>query len=309
MRIDRMLAITIMLLNRERISAKELADKFEVSVRTIYRDIDAINLAGIPIVSYSGNSGGFGIMDNYKLDRQLLTLKDMFAILTALKGINSTLENEEIDAAIEKVQSLVPDEKNEELNVHFENLIIDILPWGRGAKYKEKLQAINKAVTGRLLLNYDYTNMKLETTNRTVESMTLLFKNYTWYLFAYCMQKQDYRIFKLSRMKQIKVLNEKFTRREKSYQDIFIDEDKSEKWIKIILRFSSRVKMKVEEYFYEEDISYNADGSIIVNVSFPDNEWVYSTILSFGEDVEVIEPAAIREVIYNKARQICKIYS
>jgi predicted DNA-binding transcriptional regulator YafY len=91
MRIDRMLSITVMLLNRDRVSARELAEKFEISIRTVYRDIEAINLAGIPVISYPGNSGGFGIMENYRLDRQLLTLNDMLGILTALKGVNSAL--------------------------------------------------------------------------------------------------------------------------------------------------------------------------------------------------------------------------
>jgi predicted DNA-binding transcriptional regulator YafY len=99
MRIDRMLAITVMLLNRDRITARELADKFEVSVRTIYRDMDAINLAGIPIVSFAGNDGGFGIMENYRIDSQALTLNDMFTILSAFKGVTTSLDDVELEAA------------------------------------------------------------------------------------------------------------------------------------------------------------------------------------------------------------------
>ncbi len=103
MRIDRMLAITVMLLNRDRISARELAERFEVSVRTVYRDIDAINMAGIPVISYPGNEGGFGIMENFRLDRQLLTLNDMLTILAALKGIDTGLIHKEVGSAIENL--------------------------------------------------------------------------------------------------------------------------------------------------------------------------------------------------------------
>lgn len=131
-----MLTITIMLLNRERISAKELADKFEISVRTVYRDIEAINLAGIPIISYSGNNGGFGIMENYKIDRQLLTLNDMTAILSALKGVNTTLEDRELDSAIEKIKSLLPRDRAFEMDQRSEQIIFDILPWGPGSRQK-----------------------------------------------------------------------------------------------------------------------------------------------------------------------------
>src|SRR4030042_1157213 len=116
MRIDRMLAIVIMLLNKDRVSARELSNKFEVSIRTVYRDIDAINLAGIPIVSFSGNNGGFGILDNYKIDRQLLSLDDMISILTTLKGINNTLEDKYLSNAIDKITSLVPKDKSAELS-------------------------------------------------------------------------------------------------------------------------------------------------------------------------------------------------
>ena len=110
MRIDRMLTIVVMLLNNSRITARELADKFEVSLRTVYRDIEAINMAGIPVVAHQGNNGGFGIMDTWKLTKQLFTLKDMFSVLTALKGINNTLPNRELDSAIEKITKLREEE-------------------------------------------------------------------------------------------------------------------------------------------------------------------------------------------------------
>ena len=111
MRLDRLLAITVLLLNRDRISARELARRFEVTVRTIYRDVEALCLAGIPVVSFQGNNGGFGLVENYRWDRQLLNMNDMVSMLTALKGVNETLGDDELDNAIEKVTSLVPAER------------------------------------------------------------------------------------------------------------------------------------------------------------------------------------------------------
>ena len=140
MRIDRMLAITVMMLNRDRISARELAERFEVSIRTIYRDIEAINLAGIPVISYPGNNGGFGIMDNYKIDRQVLSLKDMLSILSALKAISSSLEFSELDNAIEKINSLVPRGKTGQKNLFAEQFVVDILPWGFRKRQKTLVQ-------------------------------------------------------------------------------------------------------------------------------------------------------------------------
>jgi predicted DNA-binding transcriptional regulator YafY len=130
MRIDRMLAITVMLLNRDRINARELAEKFEVSVRTVYRDIDAINMAGIPVISFPGNEGGFGIMEHFRLDRQLLTLNDMLTILTALKGIDTGLIHKEVESAIEKITNLVPKEKADQAEQFFNQMVIDVVPYG-----------------------------------------------------------------------------------------------------------------------------------------------------------------------------------
>lgn len=136
MKIDRLLSIVVMMLTRDRIPAAELARRFEVSVRTIYRDVDAINLAGIPIVSFQGNSGGLGIHESYKLDRQVLTLSDMVSILSALRSISAAFESTELESALDKVQSLVPKEKRTEVDELQDQIVVDILPWGiaRGRK-------------------------------------------------------------------------------------------------------------------------------------------------------------------------------
>jgi predicted DNA-binding transcriptional regulator YafY len=219
MRIDRMLSITVMLLNRERIPAKELADKFEVSVRTIYRDIDAINMAGIPIVSYQGNSGGFGIMPNYKLERQLLTFDSMVSILSALKGVNQTLGDESIDGAIEKITSLVPKEKADDLHSMTERIVMDILPWGSSRRQRENLQLVHAAIAANKLVEFDYLSDNGSIVNRSVEPMTLVFKGYAWYLFGYCLVRKDFRLFRLTRMRELAILDDSFNRKNVSYRD------------------------------------------------------------------------------------------
>ena len=308
MRIDRMLTITIMLLNRKRITARELAQKFEVSVRTVYRDIDAINLAGIPVVSFPGNDGGFGIMENYKLDRQLLTLSDMVVILSALKGMNTTFKDKELDSAIEKISNLVPEDRADELRLHLEQVVIDILPWGHTEKQKSKLQNVQKSISGNCLINFNYRNMKGEYTKRTVEPMSLIFKGYAWYLFGYCKLKNDYRIFRLSRMKNLEVTNKKFSRRDKSYKDILKGNEKNVKTVDLVLKFSPEVRVRIEDQFDEDQYTFTDEGDIIVKISFPEDEWVYSYILGYGEHVEVLEPAHIRKKIAKKAKKIHEIY-
>jgi predicted DNA-binding transcriptional regulator YafY len=309
MRIDRMLAITLMLLNRDRISARELADRFEVSVRTIYRDIESINMAGIPIISFSGNSGGFGIMENYRIDRQLLTIKDMLGILTALNGVNSALDDQNIDTAIEKIKNLIPKDKTEELNLRFEQIVIDLLPWEYPAKYKKMLKEIQQSIEGNKLLKIIYTNAKGIRSSRIIEPMTLLLKGYAWYVFAFCRLRNDYRIFRVSRISDIKPMQEIFTRRKESYKDHMEWNNYAEKILNLVLRFSPELRARVEEYFDESHIQMQQNGDMIVNVSYPEDEWVYSFILSYGEYVEVLEPPHIRDIIHEKARGIISKYN
>ncbi|HOV12847.1 MAG TPA: HTH domain-containing protein, partial [Spirochaetota bacterium] len=167
MKLDRLLSIIVILLNRDRVSAKELAERFEVTVRTIYRDIDAINLSGIPIISYSGNNGGFGILENFKLDKHYLSMEEMTSILSALKGINKTLEDKTIDTTIEKIRSLVPESAKSDNYLSLnETIAIDILPWGATENIKEKLKIIKKAANERKTLTIKYFSSSEETSER-----------------------------------------------------------------------------------------------------------------------------------------------
>lgn len=304
MRLDRLLAITLMLLNRDRISAGDLAEHFEVSVRTIYRDVEAINLAGIPIISYAGHGGGFGIMENYKIDRQMFSLKDMLAMLTALKGINLTLRDRDLDLTIEKISSLIPREKKEQLVRQYEQLVIDIMPWGQGEKQKKRLTTIHASIKESRLLKFHYRNAKGEKLLRTVEPMTLLFKPYTWYLFAYCRSRRDFRFFRLTRMNDLSILPETFTRRPKTYEDTFLKETGKVKTVDLLLQFAPKARPMVEDYFEEEWISIQKDGSALVKISVPEDEWVYAMILSYGENVKVLKPDHIRKIIRERAQNI-----
>ncbi|OGU81012.1 MAG: hypothetical protein A2499_09770 [Stygiobacter sp. RIFOXYC12_FULL_38_8] len=308
MRIDRMLGIVVLLLNRERVSAKYLADRFEISVRTVYRDIEAINMAGIPIVAYAGNNGGFSIMENYRLDRQVLTLQDMTSILTALKGVSPTLDDSDIDNVTEKILSLVPDDKMELLKQRFEEFCIDIMPWGQKQQPKEYLKELQIAVSQKKLVCFDYRNSKGEFAKRTVEPMTLVYKGFGWYLFAFCKVKNDYRIFKLVRMSNLVTEEEYFKRKNKSYHDFMkLSSDKSQ-FINIVLRYSAEIKAQVEEYFDEGTIEYQDDGSMIVRIAMPNDNWLHSIILGSGEHVEVLEPEYLRNIIKEKAEKICMNY-
>ncbi|EPS56596.1 TPA: helix-turn-helix transcriptional regulator [Clostridium botulinum] len=311
MKINRLLAIVVMLLNREKISASELAEKFEVSVRTIYRDIEAINLAGIPIVSQVGNNGGFYIIDNYKINHQLLTLEDMISIIEALKNMNRLLEDKSIDVAIEKVKNIVPKEKKDVFDLHFDQMFIDILPWGFKKCDEENLKytIIHNAVESKKCIAFDYRNSKSEYNWREIEPLTLVFKGFYWYLFSFCKLKNDYRFFKLSRMENLTILDEKISENRISYKEYININKTQEVPTRVLLKFNEKVRYRVDDCFDKNDIKIQEDGSVIVDTYFLEDDWVYSMILSYGECVEVLEPNHIREIIKDKCKKINDIYS
>ncbi len=308
MKIDRMLTIIVILLNRSRISAKELAEKFGVSVRTVYRDIEAINMAGIPIISYPGNNGGFGIMENYKLNHQLLTLNNLCSIISALKGINSTLEDVELESSIEKLRNLIPQDKTHHLNLHMEQIIIGTEPWVYSSKQKQLVKNIRNAITQSQLITIIYRNYANETSKRQIEPMSLIFKGYTWYLFGYCHLKTEFRVFRISRIIDLQIEDVLFKRREKSYQEIEEASKKQVSLTSITLKFVPQVRTRVEDIFDKENIEILNTGELIVTAQFPEKEWYYSLIFSFGEHVEVLGPERVRRAVASRIKSMHEKY-
>jgi predicted DNA-binding transcriptional regulator YafY len=305
MKIDRLLSIVIMLLNREKISAAELAKKFEVSVRTIYRDVDTINISGIPVISYPGNNGGIGIMPNYKLDKQLLTLNDMVSILTALKGINATLEDKELDNAIEKITNLVPEDHSDFI---FNNIIFDIKPWGKSKNQSDKMKILYNSIVNLKTVKFEYVDRNENTTTRIVEPVCLVYKGYSWYLIAFCRNKNDFRTFRFSGIKKLEVWNENFLKRTFNYKDYAKESSENLEYIKLILKFSPKVKNLIEDYIEYENPVICENGFLQIEMNVPNGDWLNAMLLSYGDNVEIIEPASIRELIKNKAKNILKIY-
>lgn len=310
MKLDRLLAIVIMLLNRNIIQAKELAERFEVSIRTIYRDIEAINQAGIPIVTYQGMNGGIGLAEGYRLDRNVLTNDELAAIITALRGMSNSYISDSNERLVEKINSIVPSAQAAEFKLKSDHLLIDLSPWGGSVRLEYKLQLIKQAIEQFNRITFTYSDANGELTTRIVEPYTLVLKGRHWYVEAICLKRGEFRLFKLLRMKEPTLLDESFTRgtapsRENSFGQKWISPQQS---IQITLRFPSHRQFVAEEWFGVEELLFQEDGTIIVKPNFPENQWLYSFILSFGADVEVVEPLHLRQMIHNYAKQITIIY-
>lgn len=298
-----------MLLNRRKVTAKELSEYFGVSVRTIYRDVETLNHSGIPIISWQGFEGGFCISDNYKLSRQLLTFDDMLSILTTLKGINKTLKNRDIENSIEKITALIPEEREEDFQKHSDSFIIDISSWGGNEKSEQVVQLTHQAIGSSCLLSFEYIGAYGKRSKRTVEPHTLVMKSFSWYLLAFCKLRSEFRVFRLQRMKDVKILEEHFVRREVNPSQFFNTDNDSREKKRIELKFSDKVKQRVSELFDEEALIFNEDKSINATLKLPIDDWVHSLILNFGENVEVLKPKTLREDISKKIKKMHKIYS
>ena len=297
MKIDRMMSIILILLNQERVTAKELSEKFEVSIRTIYRDIDAIDLAGVPIISYPGNAGGFSIMDNFKLNNQLLTLNNLCSLITTLQGINYSLEDNEIDSSIEKLRNLVPQDKVKHLELQMDQVIINMPSWANTTRERALIKNIRKSIEQSYLITIEYRNRLNEITTREIEPISIVFKGYTWHLYAYCHLKNDYRVFRISRIIKIRKEDKTFIKREVTYLEHEELTKKNEEYVPITLKFNSHVRALVEDIFIRDNIVTLKTGEMIVTAHFPDQEWFMSLIMSFGHQVEVLGPKNIRDVI------------
>ncbi|MBN2529244.1 MAG: YafY family transcriptional regulator [Deltaproteobacteria bacterium] len=305
MKIDRLLGIVLLLLRRRKITAPELADYFNVSVRTIYRDIHSIEVAGIPVLSANGVNGGFEILESYSLERQLFSPDDMLSMLNALKSV-AALGDERMDSTSKKIMRLLPKETTSSLA---DELHVELSGWGDVSGNQKRLEQLQQAVAHRHCVHFSYQNGERGFSERDVEPMTLVYKGSGWYLFGYCRLKNDYRLFRLSRMRHCVAQPERFVRRTMRY-DEFAKQSHHRTIgaeLNLHLRFDREARFMVQDSFAPGQITHLDNGATEVHVSFPEGEWVYSMLLSFGGYVEVISPLPVREKLAAHARRLWEL--
>ena len=288
----RLFRILYCLLEKERVTAPELAQKMEVSVRTIYRDIDRLSGAGVPIYCNPGKGGGIFLMNSFVLDKSLLSEAE--DVLLSLQGLEA-LKGE--SQALEKLQSL--------FQASSENWIrVDFTDW-RNQKYQADLfDIIKQAIFQKCLISFLYRGQEKEET-RMVEPLQLLFKSQAWYLYGFCRKKQDFRLFKLSRVSQCQILPETFER--KTVQLAINKEKVKEELVSLTLKFDKSQAFRVYEEFSGQ-IRQDPDGNLLVETEFPKHSSLYSYLLSFLDSVEVLEPLEVRQELAQIVKTISQKY-
>jgi predicted DNA-binding transcriptional regulator YafY len=300
MKLDRLLSIVVLLLGRDRANAADLARRFEVTVRTIYRDLEAINEAGIPVVSFPGPGGGFGIDPSYTIDRRLLGFDDLRAIVAALKGVNSALEDKTLDSALQKMASLAPRGRAPELLE--DRIVIDLFPWGRRVEERRLAKVLEPAIAERRVARFSYASYGKPREERVVEPMTLVFKSYAWYLWGFCRLRNEYRLFKLSRMGDLRVLLERFARRNEQYpREASLE---APAWTRVRLLAAPELAERAWEAFGDEDAERDSEGRLRLSINVPAGEWIVGLLLGFGPGLEVLEPESLRRALFEAALAI-----
>ncbi|PJN50452.1 hypothetical protein PAEVO_54960 [Paenibacillus sp. GM2FR] len=311
MKIDRLLAITVLLLNRGRLSAKELADRFEVSSKTIYRDMDTLCLAGIPIVAHQGISGGFEIMEHYMIDKYWLSAEEMSALVTAVKGMSSALDDQQMGILLEKVKALLHRvEQGLDDEYRREPVIMDFQPWGQRQGLKPAVSLLKKAIQEKRRVVMEYIDAEGSAERRTIEPASLILKGNIWYVQAFCLEREDHRLFRLSRMQDLTMLSETYEPR------LWPGEERLEwdsSWSsaleqETVLLFEAAARQRVADMFPPEQVTVNPDGSLRVHVLYKLDEWFYGMILSFGNQVLVEQPGEAAEEVKRRAQWIMQRY-
>lgn len=301
MKIDRLIGVLSILLQKEMVTAPELAEYFEVSRRTIGRDIDALCKAGIPIRTMQGSGGGISIMDGYRMDRTILTSRDMQVILAGLRSLDSVSGSRYYGQLMEKIQA-----GSSEFITGRDSILIDLSSWYRDS-LAPKIETIQDAIGDRHLVKFRYYAPSGET-ERTVEPYYLVFRWSSWYLWGWCLKRKDYRLFKLNRMDQVCRIDKTFVCREASMPDLS-NEKIFPGGIKVKALFEADQKWRLVEEFGTSCFTENDDGRLLFTADYTDMENLITWIMTFGDKAEVLEPGEVREKVRATIEAMRKNYS
>lgn len=301
MKAERLYAITVYLMNHGRTSAKELAKHFEVSARTIQRDMDSLCLAGIPVIAIAGINGGYELAQSFTLKNQIVSKKDYSYILTALQGLSSATNNPEIFRISEKIVS--------HINENDVGMILDFSVLQEGnSRFLSRLQL---AIKDKKAVRFTYTNSQNETRIHKVEPIAVIYRWYAWYLLAYCVFQGDYRTYKLLRMEDLEITKEDFSKEHGSPSAILARHDQTNTvaHTKILVKCSPGLIAKAYEYLNGRVIKDLEHGMAIMELSVVESEQLWlGTLLSFGDNIEVLSPEHIRQKLINCSEKIISLY-
>ena len=297
MKDNRLFRILYYILEKGKVTANDLADKFEVSVRTIYRDIDSISSAGIPIYALQGKGGGIEIAEDFVLSKSLLSENEKQQIMSALQGLdNTTIQRE--NELLTKLSALFKMKNTSWIEVDFNN-------WQNNKMYEKTFEDIKSAILSKNIISFTYFSSNEKETDRSVKPVRLLFKSQDWYLYALCLLRNDFRYFKLSRIKNLEIQTEKF---DDNFEDVILKKETPyENTVNIKVKFDRKVAFRVYDELNGE-ITEDNDGNLYTEIEIPNDYNLFNYIFSFGDEAEVLEPKETRMQIKEMINKMAEKY-
>ncbi len=294
---SRLFQILYYLLGRGQATASELAEKFEVSTRTIYRDIDKLSSAGIPVYTTTGHGGGVQLVENFVLKQALLSKEDMQNILIGVQSLSAACLPE-ADAVIAKLQAIFQMQTSNWIEVDYSR-------WGcRTEKEKSSFELLKKAIQDRYQIQFQYYNSTGEFSERKCHPLKLIYKDKAWYLSAFCLKRKDIRLFRISRMRKLELTGQHFEEVPEE-RPSFSSQSSEEHLIVMNLSFSKEVAYRVYDSFDEEVITHS-DERLIVKGAMPEDEWLYGFLMSFGDKLTVLDPSYLKEELKKRFKVALK---
>lgn len=289
MKIDRLFSILMIIINKEKITAKELSEHFQVSVRTIQRDIDTLSMSGIPIYAEIGKNGGYQLLDNYKLDMNFLNTKEAKVIKSLLGSLEQAVPYLDIKSISNKFSMMDSDESEDN------KIIVKLNPLINEENFKNNIEIITKARDSYNKINIKYIDANFKETDRIICPYTLVMMGSIWYLYGYCDLREDFRLFKLSRIVSCNLLEEEFVVMETPKPSPWeYNLDYAREGTNIILEIDKALQGKLIDYIDYRNCKIVND-KIIVNLNFPVDEWLYSFLFGLIPYVKIIQPVWLRE--------------
>lgn len=297
---SRLFRILYELLANGKTTAPALARKLEVSVRTIYRDIDALSACGVPIYTIPGKSGGIALLDGYTIPKALLSDEERAQILAALQGIDTTTAQEN-DTLLTKLTAIFQTANSNWIEVDFSD-------WVRqGRPTQETFQTIKEAIFAQRVVTFHYYGNSGEESKRQVLPLRLVFKSKDWYLYGFCRLREAYRYFKLTRIQSLRILAEHFDPCNLPPEPPRTSPLAQKQLITVTLKFDKMLAFRVYDEF-SDPIHTDADGNLILTTMLPDSETLFAYLLSFSDGVEILAPADLRARFYEELEKIRKKY-
>lgn len=297
MKTDRLIGILSVLLQNEKMTAARLAEKFEVSPRTIYRDIDDLCRAGIPFAAERGTNGGVYIMEGFKLDKTLLSSDDMSAIIAGLKSLDSVSGTKRYRQLMDKLDMSVTETSG--------CVVIDLSMWDK-TELAPKLELVKQAAENCELITFTYYSPQ-STEQRTIEPYKLIYQWSGWYVWGYCLKRKDMRLFKLSRMTELFNRHTPFEPRDiPTYVCDKLRHTRGGAAAEV--RFDKSVKWRIIDEFGAELPEYDEDGNVYLKFTWQDVPALFNYILTFGDKAEIISPKEYRREFSELLKNISDKY-